>query len=201
MEKGESINKLLSVLLKDKLDSYNKITIEYNIKSISDINNLLVSIKTLIGINYKLTQVQKKIDTRENVITINKKNINSKIYFTIDNIFHTYNENSGFVSYDKYKNIINNIISVNLNNVIIIEKNEKVMISESYNNDIVYKYLEYQFILDNGLVILLENYYGSNEHYRLKIEISIEEEKYISSNKIKYINDICNKVEILMSNF
>src|SRR6056300_1643122 len=102
MAKRECINKLINELLADKLEKYDKLSVDYYIASIEDMHNLLIQIKTIFGINYKLMQVRKSIDTSENIVLVNKKCVNTPLmYNPVENIFHTYNEESGFISYDK----------------------------------------------------------------------------------------------------
>jgi hypothetical protein len=200
MTKRVCINKFINELLTNKLEKYNKLSIDYYIESIEYMHNLLIQIKTIFGVDYNLMQVRKSVDNKRNIVIVNKKSVNCNLFNNpVENIFHTYNENSGFILYDKYKHIINNIISINSGRVIIVEKNESVQISESYNANVIYNYLEYEFLLKNGLVISIEHYFTGREHYRLKVTIPIKEDKYISVDKVEYINNICSKVDILVN--
>jgi hypothetical protein len=186
-----SLNNIIS---NTKLQDFNNINIIYNISN-KEVNNLLIKIKTLFGINFKLLVVKKGIDKRNNIISLNKQKINKSLsQKSIDNIFHTYNDDIGYISYNKYKTSIVNIVREE-NNLIIIENNNVIPICESYNI-ISSSYLEYLFKLENNINISIE-YYLENK-YNLKIEIPIIEEKYITDDKLDYINDIYNKINTII---
>jgi hypothetical protein len=181
------------------LKSYNIINIDYTINNINELYNIIMRLKTLFSMDFKLSNVKKVIDTKNNIISLNKKMINSPIIHKTDNIFHTYEDTSGFISYNKYKHESNDIISIDTGRIISVERNIKTEITESYNNDMIINYLEYQFNLEYNIEVLVKQYLYDVEHYRLRIHIPINEEKHILSEKEQYINDICDKIEVLIN--
>jgi hypothetical protein len=198
-ENGKVSNVLIG-LIPSILGKSNTVNIVYSINTKEELYDILTKLKTLFGYDFKLSQVNKVIDTKNNVVSISKRNINAELLHSVDNIFHTYNDNTGFISYDKYRHKINNIITIDTTRIISIENNLSVAISESYNDEITYRYLEYLFAMENDIKVSLQQHLDINhktEHYRLQIHIPINEEKHISTSKLEYINVLCNKIDLL----
>lgn len=193
------VSSVLTGLIPSILGKYNTVNIDYTISDIAKKHNIIIQLKTLFGLNFKLAQVNKVIDTKNNVVSINKKRINSELIHSVENIFHTYNDDTGFISYDKYNHKINDIITIDTGRIVSVEKNNRISIAESYNSDITFKYLEYLFVFEHDIEVSLQQYLYDVEHFRLHIHIPINEEKHISSDKLEYINLVCNKIELLVS--
>ena len=177
---------LSNYFTKYKLDTYNTVNIIYDIKN-EDLNNILLKLKTLYNCNFKVLKVNSQYDSNNFTKIVKKYKLNKKLNNSVNNIFHTYEENTGFISYDKYYHKIIDIQKLDNNSILSIEQNTNI----SYcNNCIINKTfnLEYNFELDNNIIIKIEHYIKLDK-IRLIINIPILEEKYINPEKIDYIND------------
>jgi hypothetical protein len=194
---------------KYKLNSFNKVNVVYDINNAEDFNNILIGLKTLFNQDFKILKVNNQYDSSQCVMVIKKYKLNTKIINPgITNIFHTYEEDTGFISYEKYKHHIIDIISItdNINNnddssnnnlIITIEQDELIPICEAYNLDNT-SHLEYIFELENNIIIRGEHHLESNK-YRLVINIPIMEEKHINDEKLNYINNLYNHINIVIN--
>lgn len=194
---------------KYKLKSFNNVNVVYDINNAEEFNNILIGLKTLFNQDFKILKVNNQYDSSQCVMVIKKYKLNTKIINPgITNIFHTYEEDTGFISYEKYKHEIIDIVSItdntdnnsnssNNNLIITIEQNELIPTCEAYNlhNTL---HLEYIFELENNIVIRGEHYLESNK-YRLVINIPIMEEKHINSEKLDYINNLYNRINVAIN--
>lgn len=194
---------------KYKLKSFNNVNVVYDINNAEEFNNILIGLKTLFNQDFKILKVNNQYDSSQCVMVIKKYKLNTKIINPgITNIFHTYEEDTGFISYEKYKHEIIDIVSItdntdnnsnssNNNLIITIEQNELIPTCEAYNlhNTL---HLEYIFELENNIVIRGEHHLESNK-YRLVINIPIMEEKHINSEKLDYINNLYNRINVAIN--
>lgn len=194
---------------KYKLKSFNNVNVVYDINNAEEFNNILIGLKTLFNQDFKILKVNNQYDSSQCVMVIKKYKLNTKIINPgITNIFHTYEEDTGFISYEKYKHEIIDIVSItdntdnnsnssNNNLIITIEQNELIPTCEAYNlhNTL---HLEYIFELENNIVIRGEHHLESNK-YRLVINIPIMEEKHINSEKLDYINNLYNHINVAIN--
>lgn len=191
-------------LTKYKLSDYNSVNISYKILSAKKLYNLLIQIKTIFGVDFKLTDVTKKIDASNNVILVKQTKVKTTLsakHTGLNNIFHTYELDTDFISYQKYNHKILDIINGNnshYNYVISVENNELIPICESYK---FYgsNYLNFSFELENNITINAEYHLSDHRLYKLTINIPIMEEKYITDDKLKYINEIYDKINTIMN--
>lgn len=194
---------------KYKLKSFNNVNVVYDINNAEEFNNILIGLKTLFNQDFKILKVNNQYDSSQCVMVIKKYKLNTKIINPgITNIFHTYEEDTGFISYEKYKHEIIDIVSItdntdnnsnssNNNLIITIEQNELIPTCEAYNLHNT-SHLEYIFELENNIVIRGEHYLESNK-YRLVINIPIMEEKHINSEKLDYINNLYNRINVAIN--
>lgn len=191
-------------LKKYKLKDYNSVNISYKILSAKKLYNLLIQIKTIFGIDFKVTDVTKKIDTTNNVILVKQTKVKTTLspkHTGLNNIFHTYELDTGFISYQKYNHKILDVINGSNNGynyVISVENNELIPICESYKF-YGYNYINYLFELENNVTISAEYHLSEHRLYKLTINIPIMEEKYITDDKLKYIDEIYDKISTIMN--
>lgn len=187
---------LSNYFTKYKLDTYNTVNIIYDIKN-EDLNNILLKLKTLYNCNFKVLKVNSQYDSNNFTKIVKKYKLNKKLNNSVNNIFHTYEENTGFISYDKYYHKIIDIQKLDNNNIISIEQNTNIPYCNNCVSNKTFN-LEYNFEFDNNIVIKIEHYIKLDK-IRLIINIPILEEKYINPEKLDYINDLNNNLNLLIN--
>ena len=196
-----SNNFIFDTINKHVLSTFNNLLITYKV---DDINNLLIAIKTLFNVNYKLMKVIENYDKETNNIAISKRIINEDL-ITLKgaiNIFHT-REDEAFISYEKFNQ---QIIKVNYvpnselltKPVICVQKKEKIGLINIKDSETTY-YLEYNFRLDDSINLKINHYFNSSAKF-LVLDVNFNEIVKISRNKIEKIQHIFEKLNILLDN-
>ena len=186
----------------DNIENLNEINIIYDLKQ--EIIDLIIKIKSLFKIDFDIYHVTKSYNRKTDITSIKKKQLNYDIFPLegSNNIFHKL-ENNGFIGYEKYQCSIKKINKISDNSLIIYKQNKEIRsVIPSYDNDII-NYIEYSFsddILKYKCNIIINDYYKNGMDHNKKVIIKIPmKENYLDQEKMEYINDIKNKIEILLN--
>ena len=196
-----SNNIIFTTIDKQSLSTFNNLSITYKV---DEINNLLIAVKTLFNVDYKLMKVRENCDKETNNISVSKRIINEDLIPLRGaiNIFHT-REDNAFISYEKFNQQIikvNYITNAELSSkpVICIQKKEKIGLINIKDCEATY-YLEYNFNLDDNINLKILDYFNSAAKF-LVLDVNFNEIVKISSDKIEKIQHIFESLNILLNN-